>query len=298
MISVVFSIVPVQQQQQQQAQRFYPFVKWAGGKTQLLSQIDRYLPATFERYFEPFLGGGAVFFHLLSSRGPFEAHLSDVNSDLITAYGAVKERVEDLIAALRRHEARFVQERDHYYYELREAATPANMVERAARFIMLNKTCFNGLYRVNKSGRFNVPAGRYENPRICDEQALRQAKMALSVCRARLSGRHFGEALDRAREGDLVYMDPPYSPASSTAKFTQYTNGGFGDDDQSELCNVFEELTARGCKVLLSNSDTPFIRKLYARHMRNAVRIEAARAINCNPARRKGHTELLIRNFT
>lgn len=282
---------------QVQEQRFYPFIKWAGGKTQLLSQLDRRLPVRFERYFEPFLGGGAVFFHLLSSRGPFEAHLSDVNADLITAYTVVKERVDELISVLRRHEARFGRERDHYYYELRESV-PAGAVERAARFIMLNKTCFNGLYRVNKSGRFNVPVGRYDNPRICDEQALKQAGMALGVCRARLYDRHFSEVLGRAREGDLIYMDPPYSPASSTAKFTQYTNGGFGDDDQAELCSLFEELTARGCKVILSNSDTPFIRKLYARHMRHAVRVEAARVINCNPARRRGHTELLIKNFT
>ena len=282
---------------QVQEQRFYPFVKWAGGKTQLLSQLDKHLPATFGRYFEPFLGGGAVFFHLLSSRGPFEAHLSDVNCDLITAYRAVKEGVDELIAALRRHESRFGQERGRYYYELRDLV-PAGAVNRAARFIMLNKTCFNGLYRVNKSGKFNVPLGRYDNPRICDEQALRQAGAALRMCRARLYDKHYSDVLSRAKEGDLVYMDPPYSPASTTAKFTQYTNGGFGDDDQAELCSVFEELTARGCKVILSNSDTPFIRKLYWRHMRQAVHVEAARAINCNAAKRKGHTELLIRNFT
>ena len=282
---------------QVQEQRFHPFIKWAGGKTQLLSQIDRHLPASFGRYFEPFLGGGAVFFHLLSSRGPFEAHLSDVNSDLITAYSAVKELTDELTAALRKHEIRFGQERERYYYELR-SHVPAGTIDKAARFIMLNKTCFNGLYRVNKSGRFNVPLGRYDNPRICDEHALRQAGAALRMCKARLCNKHYSDVLERAREGDLVYLDPPYIPASSTAKFTQYTNEGFGDDDQAELCSVFEELTARGCRAILTNSDTPFIRQLYCRHMRHAVRVEAARAINCNAGKRKGHSELLIRNFT
>lgn len=276
-------------------QRFYPFIKWAGGKTQLLSQLDRHLPATFGRYFEPFLGGGAVFFHLLSSRGAFEAHLSDVNADLMLTYGVVKEQVEEIIAVLQRHEEKFCQDRERYYYSQRDAPAPHDPVERAARFIMFNKTCFNGLYRVNKSGRFNVPLGRYDNPRICDAQALRQAALALS--KARLSSKHYSDVLARAREGDLVYLDPPYSPTSNTARFTQYTNGGFGDDDQAELCSVFEELAARGCRVILSNSDTPFIRKLYTKYMRHAERIEAMRAINCKSSRRKGHTELLITNL-
>lgn len=280
-----------------QEQRFYPFVKWAGGKTQLLSTLDRYIPAEFGRYFEPFLGGGAVFFHLLSSRGTFEAFLSDVNSDLILTYGVVKQRVDLLIFALQRHEAKFNRNRERYYYAQRAADAPKDEVERAARFIMFNKTCFNGLYRVNSSGRFNVPLGRYDNPRICDEAALRQASVALTKSNASMSDAHYADVLGLARRGDLVYLDPPYSPSSGTARFTEYTNGGFGDCDQEELCAVFERLTDTGCKVLLSNSDTPLVRRLYSNYMERAERVEANRAINCNGARRKGHAELLIRNF-
>jgi DNA adenine methylase len=280
-----------------QEQRFYPFVKWAGGKTQLLSTLDRYVPAKFERYFEPFLGGGAVFFHLLSSRDAFDAFLSDVNADLILTYGVVKQQVEELILALQRHETKFNRHRERYYYAQRAADAPEDRIERAARFIMFNKTCFNGLYRVNRSGRFNVPLGRYDNPRICDEAALRQASVALNRSSARMYDSHYADVLRQARRGDLVYLDPPYSPSSGTARFTEYTNGGFGDNDQEELCTVFERLTDAGCKVLLSNSDTPLVRKLYADYMERAERVEANRAINCNGARRKGHAELLIRNF-
>lgn len=281
---------------QQQEQRFYPFVKWAGGKTQLLSRLEAHLPAQFERYFEPFLGGGAVFFHLLSRRGRFDAFLSDVNSDLINAYGVVKGDVDGLIKALQGHEQRFnAGNRQDYYYRLRAMPAPASNIERAARFIMFNKTCFNGLYRVNRSGRFNVPLGRYENPRICDADALRQASVALNRAGATILDRHYGDVLKEARRGDLVYLDPPYSPSSSTSKFTEYTNGGFGDSDQRELAEEFARLSDRGCMAIMSNSDTPLIRRLYSSYAQH--RVEAARAINCKPARRRGHTELLICNF-
>lgn len=282
----------------QQEQRFYPFVKWAGGKTQLLSRLDAHLPAHFERYFEPFLGGGAVFFHLLSSRrrGRFDAFLSDVNSDLINTYSVVKDDVERLVKALQGHERRFnAGDRRDYYYRLRAMPAPQDRVERAARFIMFNKTCFNGLYRVNRSGRFNVPLGRYENPRICDADALRQASVALNMAGALVLDRHYADVLREARRGDLVYLDPPYSPSSSTSRFTEYTNGGFGDSDQRELAEEFARLSDRGCMAIMSNSDTPLIRRLYANYAQH--RVEAARAINCKPARRRGHTELLICNF-
>lgn len=278
-----------------QEQRFYPFVKWAGGKTQLLARLDSHLPADFNRYFEPFLGGGAVFFYLLSKKKRFDAFLSDVNSDLMTAYGVVKNDVDRLIGVLRMHEERFGKERGHYYYALREAPAPGNDVECAARLIMFNKTCFNGLYRVNKSGRFNVPLGSYVNPKICDEEALRQASAALKISDARLSSGHYGELLKKAGRGDLVYLDPPYSPTNNTSRFTEYTNRGFDDDDQRELAETFARLTDRGCKAILSNSDTPFIRRLYSGYAQD--RVSALRAINCKGTRRRGHTELFIRNF-
>jgi DNA adenine methylase len=279
----------------QEQQRFYPFVKWAGGKTQLLSRLDALLPAEFSRYFEPFLGGGAVFFHLLSRRARFGAFLSDVNSDLITAYNAVKCDVDRLISVLRKHEARFSKERDRYYYALRASPLPTDDTERAARLIMFNKTCFNGLYRVNRSGRFNVPLGSYANPRICDEEALRQASIALRISDAHLSDWNYADALKKAGRNDLVYLDPPYSPTNSTSRFTEYTNRGFGDGDQRELAETFARLTDRGCKVIMSNSDTPLIRRLYSGYAQD--RVQALRAINCKPGRRRGHTELFIRNF-
>jgi DNA adenine methylase len=280
---------------QEQEQRFYPFVKWAGGKTQLLSKLDAHLPARFERYFEPFLGGGAVFFHLLSRRGRFDAFLSDVNADLINAYSVVKGDVEQLIRALQEHERRFNTGRRDYYYRLRAMPPPEDSIERAARFIMFNKTCFNGLYRVNKSGRFNVPLGRYDNPRICDAETLRQASVALNRSSAKILDRHYGDALKEARRGDLVYLDPPYNPSSSTARFTEYTNGGFGDGDQRDLAEEFARLSDRGCIAIMSNSDTPLIRRLYSSYVLHKV--SAARAINCKAAGRRGHTELLICNF-
>jgi DNA adenine methylase len=282
---------------QEQRFRYYrPFVKWAGGKTQLLARLDsHHLPADFGRYFEPFLGGGAVFFHLLSKKKRFDAFLSDVNSDLMTAYSAVKNDVSRLIDILRMHEEKFRKERGSYYYALREAPAPSDGVERAARLIMFNKTCFNGLYRVNKSGRFNVPLGSYANPKICDEEALRQASAALRISDARLSTGHYSEVLKKAGRNDLVYLDPPYSPTNNTSRFTEYTNEGFGDDDQRELAETFARLTDRGCKAILSNSDTPFVRRLYSGYAQD--RVSALRAINCKGARRRGHTELFIRNF-
>lgn len=280
---------------QEQQKRFYPFVKWAGGKTQLLPRLNTLLPVEFNRYFEPFLGGGAVFFHLLSSRARFGAYLSDVNSDLITAYNAVKCDVDRLIGILRKHEARFGKERDRYYYALRESPLPADDTERAARLIMFNKTCFNGLYRVNRSGRFNVPLGSYANPRICDEEALRQASAALRISDACLTDWNYADALKKAGRHDLVYLDPPYSPTNSTSRFTEYTNRGFDDGDQRELAETFARLTDRGCEVIMSNSDTPLIRRLYAEFAQH--RVQALRAINCKPGRRRGHTELFIRNF-
>ena len=274
---------------------YYPFVKWAGGKTQLLSRLDRLLPAEFNRYFEPFLGGGAVFFHLLSRRGRFDAFLSDINTDLITAYNAVKGDVDRLIGVLQRHQAKFREGRGRYYYALRESRPPQDDTGRAARLIMFNKTCFNGLYRVNRSGRFNVPLGSYANPRICDEEALRQASRALKISDARLTNDHYADTLKKAGRNDLVYLDPPYSPTSGTSRFTEYTSMGFGDGDQRELAETFARLTDRGCKVILSNSDTPLIRRLYLEYAQD--RVQALRAINCKPGRRRGHAELFIRNF-
>jgi DNA adenine methylase len=276
----------------------YPFVKWAGGKTQLLSEIDKTIPSEFNQYFEPFLGGGAMFFHIISNKDiQFTAYLSDVNEELINAFNVIKNDVEKLIEVLKNHEVEYKKNPLEYYYELRSNIKSTNNIQRAARFITLNKTCYNGLYRVNKKGIFNVPIGRYKNPVICDSDNLKKVSVALRYSKAQIQVSDYKVILlQKAEEDDFIYLDPPYNPTSSTASFTDYTNTGFNDNDQKELADVFKKLDNRKCKVLLSNSDTPLIRKLYCDFTIQDV--QALRAINCKGSKRVGHKELLIRNYS
>jgi DNA adenine methylase len=268
-----------------------PFVKWAGGKTQLLPHLDSHIPQ-FSRYFEPFLGGGALFFHL-ASRSKFPAFLSDANSDLVVTYNAVKNDVDGLIVLLQKHEARYRKDPAAYYYRLR-SARPSGNLGVAAQFIALNKTCYNGLYRVNKSGMFNVPIGRYKNPAICDIGKLKSASAALN--RAQVVACGYKEALKKPTKGDFVYLDPPFHPLSPTANFVDYTRNGFGEKDQQELAETFRELDRRGCKVLLSNSNTKLTRELYSGFEQHRVRV--GRAISCIASARTGYSELLVCNYT
>lgn len=265
-----------------------PFVKWAGGKSQLLSSMSKLFPPTnhVNRYFEPFLGGGAVFFNLQHPK----SYLSDTNKNLVEVYEVVKGNVEDLIHALKKHK----NQRD-YFYEVR-SQNPAVLspIERAARFIYLNKTCFNGLYRENSKGEFNVPFGKYKNPTICDEEGLRSASLALRG--ATISRSEFRSVLLKAKVADFIYFDPPYQPLNKTSSFTSYTAGGFGEDEQRELANVYRELSDRGCFVMLSNSDTPLIRELYKGFYINEI--QASRAINSKADGRGKITELLVINYS
>ena len=262
--------------------RARPFLKWAGGKSQLLPDILARFPPLFRRYHEPFLGGGAVFFAL----GPARAVLSDVNRDLVDTYRAIRDEPEAVIAALQRHRAT-----EQEYYRVR-ALEPAELglAAAAARTIYLNRTCYNGLYRVNQKGRFNVPYGRYANPTVCNAENIRLASLALHGVELRCEN-----ALDvasRASRGDLVYFDPPYDPLSDTSSFTTYARGGFGRDDQARLAEVFRTLAGRGVHVVLSNSDTPLVRDLY-----RGCRIEqvyARRAINSRADRRGHVAEVLV----
>jgi DNA adenine methylase len=247
----------------------------------------------FDRYFEPFLGGGAFFFHL-TSRLQFAAHLSDANGELVNAYNVVKNSVEELIAALMMHESGYRKNPAGYYYRLR-SEQPAGMVETAARFIALNKTCYNGLYRVNRSGGFNVPMGRYRNPTICDKDQLLNASAALNYSDAKIVVADYRQALKRVRAGDFVYLDPPFIPLSRTANFVDYTKAGFGEKDQIELASVFRELDKKGCRVLLSNSDTKFTRDLYSGFVQSRARV--LRAISCKGSMRTGYSELLVSNY-
>jgi DNA adenine methylase len=265
-----------------------PIVKWVGGKTRLLGELAARAPTSFRCYHEPFVGGAALFFHL----APRAAVLSDHNAELVGCYRAVQADVEGVIAALARHRAEHCAA---YYYAVRDgwnADTGPTPAERAAAFLYLNKTCYNGLWRVNSRGQFNVPAGRYTNPGILDAERLRAAATALAA--AEVACAPFEAVLERAQRGDFVYFDPPYHPISATADFTSYTAEGFGPEDQERLAAVFARLDERGCAVLLSNSDTPFTRRLYARW--RVERVLAARAITSRADRRGAIGELVVRN--
>lgn len=265
----------------------HPFVKWAGGKRKLLPTLVDYFPPTHEirNYFEPFLGGGAVFFHLQHPR----SFLSDSNPMLIELYQVVRNDVETLINTLRKH-----RNEKKYYYQVR-AQNPHTLseLERAARFIFLNKTCYNGLYRVNRNGHFNVPFGSYKDPLICDDEGLRAASLALQ--NASLSADDFEHALSIAGAEDFVYCDPPYHPLNKTSSFTAYTAGKFDSEEQARLAQVYEDLTRRNCRVMLSNSDTPLIRSLYKDF--RMIEVQTHRAINRNADGRGKITELVIINY-
>ena len=272
--------------------RAEPFLKWAGGKGQLLKQYESFFPSKFSNYLEPFVGGGAVFFHLYNTgrlRGNKRVILIDDNKELMNCYSVIKENVEKLIRIL--SSRKFVNNMD-VYYAIREEE-PQDKFERAARTIYLNKTCFNGLYRVNSQGKFNVPFGRYEKPLICDSRNLRAVSLALRNVEI-LPG-DFEMCLKLAKKGDFIYFDPPYQPLSKTSSFTSYTKDSFNEEDQQKLCKAFKELDKRGSKVMLSNSDTPFIRKLYKGFEKNVV--FAKRAISCKASGRGKINELIIRNF-
>jgi DNA adenine methylase len=268
-----------------------PIVKWVGGKTRLLDQLNPLLPPGVElmRHVEPFVGGAALFF----ARRPQRALLCDVNASLIGTYEAVRDRVDEVIEHLARLADRHDAER---YYQVRHRYNHAQKLgtcERAAMFVYLNKTCFNGLHRVNRRGEFNVPAGRYTNPRILDEQLLRAASARLESAELRNAG--FEALLVNAKPGDFVYFDPPYAPASRTANFTAYAQGGFGSEEQERLRDVFKTLDRRRCKLMLSNSDVPYIRELYREFQIDQVL--APRAINCNGEKRGAVPEVVVRNY-
>lgn len=264
-----------------------PPVKWAGGKGRLIAQFGPLFPKKdFELYLEPFLGGGAVFFSLLPER----AVLIDSSEELINFYLVVRDQLEDLLADLKRH-----RNTKEYYYALR-SADPHHLkpVERASRFLYLNKTGYNGLWRVNSKGKHNVPFGRYKNPKITDGENLRLVSTALK--KAEILCADFSSVLNYAKPGAFVYLDPPYHPVSNTASFTTYTANAFKVEDQYRLGEVFRKLDAKGCFVMLSNSDTPFVRDLYRGYDIQVV--YAKRVINSRPDRRGPVTELVIRNYS
>ncbi len=290
-----------------------PFVKWAGGKAQILNNIRSCYPLglgeKITKYAEPFVGGGAVLFDVLSRYELKEVYISDINSELIKAYISIRDNLEELLAALSTLEQDYLpldmEKRKGYYYAKRDRFNvlimgSENKVELASLFIFLNKTCFNGLYRVNSKGRFNVPMGSYKNPTICDEENLREVSKRLQgvniVC---------GDYKESAKFIDsktFVYFDPPYRPLSVTSSFTAYSQDGFGDKEQIELARFIDEMSAKGAAIVASNSDPrntdkndDFFDKLYAKH--KIRRIDATRMINSVAEGRGKITELLIANY-
>lgn len=270
-----------------------PFLKWAGGKRQLVPEIRKYIPHKFKLYFEPFIGAGAVLFDLQ----PQTALINDANKELVNCYRVIMEDPEGLIEHARQH-----RNTKEYFYRLRSLdREPAfkllSPLERASRIIFLNKTCYNGLFRVNSQGQFNVPFGKYANPVIVDEIVIRAVSRYFNEARVEISNEDFELALSGAGRGDFVYLDPPYDPLSDTASFTGYNLNNFGREEQRRLQRVCDDLTRRGCKVLLSNSATEFIRELYSDTSQyTIVEVEANRNINSVGTSRGKISELLIFN--
>ena len=270
-----------------------PFLKWAGGKRQLLPEIRKRVPRKYKLYFEPFLGAGAVLFELQ----PKTALINDVNKELVNCYRVIKESPEELINHARTHPVN-----EKYFYQLRSldrdpGFSELSSLERASRIIYLNKTCYNGLFRVNSQGQFNVPFGNYSDPVIVDEVVIRAVSKYLNEATVDISSDDFKSALSGAARGDFVYLDPPYDPLSDTSSFTGYNLHSFDRDEQERLKEVCDELDSRGCKVLLSNSATDYIRGLYSDSSRySVIEVDASRNINSVGASRGKISELLISN--
>ena len=267
----------------------YPIVKWIGGKRQLMFELLKNLPKSYNRYFEPFIGGGALFFELQPQNG----YISDMNDELINLYSVVRDDVYELIDDLNKHEVS-----KEYFLKIRnldrtEKYNNLLNVKKASRFIYLNRTCFNGMYRVNSQGQFNVPFGNYKNPRIVDAENLMNCSKLLKnteICCA-----DFSEILNKVQKGDFVYFDPPYVPLNETSSFTSYTKDGFDIDMQFKLRDVCDELDSMGVMFMLSNSDTKLVNELYSNY--EVKKVFASRAINANPSGRGKITEVLVRNY-
>ena len=276
-----------------------PVLKWVGGKRQILGEIKRYIPGGFGTYHEPFLGGGAVLFALQPAR----AMVNDINAELMNVYAVIKDDIEGLIESLGEHERAYKEHRkpSEYFYSIREldrdravysALTP---LQKASRILFLNKTCFNGLFRVNRAGQFNTPFGKYKRPNIVNGKMLRAVSGYFNGADIDFSCEDFEVVLEAASREDFVYLDPPYDPLSDTSSFTGYDRGGFDAEEQARLSRVCRRLDERGVKFLLSNSATELIRELY-RGFRMEI-IKARRAVNARGDGRGGVDEVLVRNY-
>ena len=291
-----------------------PFIKWVGGKGQLLPEINKLYPIelgkNINKYAEIFLGGGAVLFDILSKYKLDEVSISDKNLELINTYKSIRDNVDILIKSLKGMEEQYIpldnENRKDYYYKKREEYnslkinSEMNNIEKAVLFIFLNKTCFNGLYRVNKKGEFNVPMGAYKKPKICDEENLKNVSLALK--KVKIIYADYRESESFIDEKTLVYIDPPYRPLNITSSFTSYTENDFNDKEQIELAEYINVLNKKGAKIVISNSDPKnndiddnFFDKLYKNY--NINRVKATRMLNSNASLRGAINELLITNY-
>ena len=273
-----------------------PFVKWAGGKRQLVPTLAENLPKSFGTYFEPFIGGGALFFYILTRQNKQRCNISDLNSDLITTYITIRDKVDELVSSLKNHEKHYQKDPKTYYYAIRQN-NPKDSIERASKLLFLNRTCFNGLYRVNSKGMFNVPLGSYTKPKIVNEENLRAVNNILQSQDISIRYRDFADILDDVRKNDLVYFDPPYQPISATASFTSYTSNDFTTNDLDRLYVLCQKLDSKGCKVMLSNSDSEKVFEMFSHKPWKICKVSAMRAINSDSKKRSGHFELIIKNY-
>ncbi len=297
------------------SEKIRPFVKWAGGKGSLIPQLNKFYPyelknGIIERYIEPFVGGGAVLIDILQKYDVRQAYAFDINMDLINSYNVIKNNVQELITNLKRMESEYLkleqEGRKTYFYNKRDEYNNYNLkeneqnIQRAAQFIYLNRTCFNGLYRVNKNGRFNVPVGKYKNPTICDEQNLRNLSNLIQNVQFQYGD--YKKSLKYVTENTFVYFDPPYRPLNVTSGFTSYTKEDFNDDNQTELATFYRELNERNAKLMLSNSnpkntnkEDDFFDNIYQGF--NINEIYANRMINAKSNERGKISEILVTNY-
>ena len=297
------------------SEKIRPFVKWAGGKGNLIPQLNNFYPyelknGIIERYIEPFVGGGAVLIDILQKYEIQEVYAFDINIDLINSYNVIKNNVEELITNLKQLETEYLglgqEARKNYFYNIRDEYNNYELekneqnVQRAAQFIYLNRTCFNGLYRVNKNGKFNVPVGSYKNPTICDEENLRQLSQLIRNVQFQYGD--YSRSIEYVTENTFVYFDPPYRPLNVTSGFTSYTKEDFNDDNQRELATFYRELNERNAKLMLSNSNPKNINKedtffdnIYQGF--NINQIQASRMINANSNGRGKISEILVTNY-
>ncbi|MFA5828723.1 MAG: Dam family site-specific DNA-(adenine-N6)-methyltransferase [Candidatus Shapirobacteria bacterium] len=279
-----------------------PFIKWVGGKGKLIPELEKYLPKKFTRYYEPFVGGGALFFSLKQSRDISFASINDINRKLITAYKQIQQNPKELISLLGIMESNYkklsFKEQEKDYYKKREIYNndKLNKLNTTAYLIFLNKTCFNGMYRENSKGQYNIPFGDQKNPTICDRENILAVSNALK--NTEITDLAFEESVNKCKKGDFIYFDPPYCPLNATSNFTSYSKSSFGPEEQRKLRDIYVELANRGCFIMLSNSNAPLVLDLYKKYKKNIHEVYAARSINSKGNKRGKIKEVVITSYT